>query len=206
MNAAWAFAGLSVALLGGCSAPAACEAGKNPDSSSSASAAPLVTTTTLTSSGESLSQRVRATLGNLPKLWQDDSNIVGGSLSLTLTVVYQGTPRGDDGKTQMPRVLAHLGLTHTDAGVELTTSEFQSGSASGSADLFVTCQSKDQQDCCQYGQPECSLPLLFDVRRLDGAPLPAVDVTATVNADAEVSRCPLPDREQATLELEVESP
>ncbi len=209
MNSAWTLAALATALLSGCSARDACE---TPNAGGfefdpNVTATPLVSSTTLTRSGETLSISVRAKLGNLPKLWQDDTNIVGGSVSLSATIAYQGMPRGGDGKTQMPRVSLTLGLRDTDTSVGVLTSEFQdAGGVGATLDAFNTCQAEDQQDCCKYGERECSVPLLLNLRRLDGSPFPPVDVTTTLSAEAEVSRCPIDDHQQAKLTLAAESP
>lgn len=201
-----ALVGLGTALLSGCNAPAACETQVNGGVTPNTSAEPLIITTTLTQSGETFSKRARARLGNLPELWQDDTNILGGSLSLSLVAVYQAAPQGDDGKTQMPRVSAELGLGETQSSLDISTNEFQAGNVSGNLDGFRTCHTDDEQDCCKYGARECSFPLRLSVRRLDGAPFPPVDVTVTLGADAEVTRCPVDDQKRAVLALEAESP
>ena len=206
MNRAWALGLVCAALLVGCSAPAVCETPANDSSVPSLTATPLTSTTTFTRSSQTLPTRVRATLSNLPEVWQDDTNIFGGKATLTITIAYQGTPSGGDGKTQMPRVSASLGLVDTAASVDFGTSEFQAGAASGTLDIFATCQQDDQQDCCKYGARECSIPLAVSLRRLDGEPFPPVDVAATVEASAAVSRCPLDDHQRATLTLAKESP
>ncbi len=202
MTGGWALTLLGVAWLSGCSAPEACQASSF---GPTATATSLSKTLTLTRAGESGSTSVRATLSNLPRLWQDHSNILGGSVSLALSVAYQGTPAGGDGKTQMPRVSARLGLADTDSSIAIGTSEFQAGGVGGSLESFRTCQGQDELGCCQFGESTCTLPLLFSVRRLDGAPFPPVDVTAVLDAEAEVTRCPIDDHQQAKLTL-TESP
>ncbi len=205
----WArmLAAFGALLVSACNAPEACETRTNGGFVPAVSATPSTSTTTLSGSGETLSTRWRARLSNLPTLWQDDTNIVGGSVSFNVTIAYQGTPRGGDGKTQMPRVSVQLGLRDTDASVGASTSEFQdAGGVGESLDTFTTCQVENQQDCCKYGERECSIPLLFTLRRLDGSPFPMVDVTTTLSAEAEVSRCPIDDHQQAKLTLAAESP
>lgn len=198
-------AALSGALLAGCSAPAACEVDYN-DFAPSVSAKPLPTTTTLKLDGEALTLHFHASVGNLPELWQDHSNITDGSITLGLAVAYQAPPLGSDGKTQMPRVSSHLSLGDLDDSIEVATSEFQSGSASAEMEAFKVCQSDGQRGCCKYGERTCSLPLVLSVRRLDGEPFPPVDATVTLGASAAVTRCPIDDHQQATLELTADSP
>jgi hypothetical protein len=206
MNRASTLVAVGVALLTGCNAPAACETRENGGFAPSVSATPLVTTTTLQRSGETLSGRVRATLGNLPELWQDHSNIVGGSISLSLSLAYQTTPFGGDGIAEMPRLSGQLGLADTQSNVDLATTQFQAGSVGASLEAFHVCQADGERDCCKFGERECSVPVLFSVRRQDGTPFPPVDVTITVDAEAEVTRCPIDDHQAASLRLEAESP
>jgi hypothetical protein len=206
MNRAWTLAVVGVALLTGCNAPAACETQANGDFAPSVSATPLVTTITLRRSGETLSTRVRATLGNLPELWQDHSNIIGGSISLSLSLAYQTTPLGGDGETEMPRLSGQLGLANTQSSVDLATTQFQAGSVGASLEAFHVCQADGERDCCKFGESECSVPILFSVRRLDDTPFPPVDVKLTVDAEAEVTRCPIDDHQSASLRLAAESP
>jgi hypothetical protein len=198
-----ALAALGLATLTGCDVPAACETDST-GTAPSVSAKPLVTTTTLEHSGEILSMRVRATLSNLPELWQDSGNIVGGHLTVTLALAYQSSPVGGDGKTQMPRLSGRLSLANVDDGVDIDTSEFQAGSASAKVDAFRVCQGGDQLGCCKFGQRSCSLPLVFSIQRRDGDPFPPVDATITIGAEAEVTRCPIDDHEQASLVLTAE--
>jgi hypothetical protein len=106
----------------------------------------------------------------------------------------------------MPRLSGRLSLADVDEGVDVATSEFQAGSSTASFEAFRVCQADDQTGCCKFGERSCSLPLVFSVQRRDGAPFPPIDATITIGAEAEITRCPIDDREEASLVLTTDSP
>jgi len=142
-------------------------------------------------------------LTDLPELWQGSKNLFGGYVSLSITTEYVGEPKGNDGKTQMPRVAASLGLDGADRHVETNTSSFAFGGAdSAELRLFENCaDDSNEPGCCAWGARECTVPLALRVERLDSAPFPPVTVAWSVKAGAAVTSCPLEREPQVQMAL-----
>jgi hypothetical protein len=191
----------------GCSAPYKCDA---KDDSSAAYDAPGVESqpvmgTQRLADDDVADVRLRATLTGLPRLWQGSSNIRSGSARYRISVEYEDEPKGNDGKTEMPRVAARLSLWGSlDEEVEIVSTRFQQGELGNSLYAFRTCRSEDEPNCCRYGAETCSLLLDLSLERVDAAPFPPVVVSWSSEASAQVSPCPLESEAQAELTLEQE--
>jgi hypothetical protein len=185
-------ASLGVLLMGlfGCSARSACEEtyGAGELLSSELPSESFV----LESAGDSARIGVRARLTGLPELWQADSAILDGALSLKLELAYQDEPVGGDGRTEMPRVRATFGVDPRNYDAVSQTDPFpQTPAGVFGVSLFETCLDDGDRLCCEYGSRECELPLEIELERLDGAPFPPLAVDATIRATASVSSCPI---------------
>jgi hypothetical protein len=194
---------VALAWLGGCSAPEAC-VDEGWTRAPNLVAEPLTGVAHLDATKQTLQQALELRLTGLPELWQGSDNILGGSVTVSITTEYTTEPKGNDGKTEMPRVAATLSLEQSQQTVTASTSAFPSGSSDSSElRLFESCDDEDPgPGCCAYGVRECSVPLGLAVDRLDGAPFPAVTVSWTAQAAANVTSCPLeqPTRVELTLE------
>ena len=196
---------LSLGLLGllgllGCSAPAACveERWTSPPNLESET---LSGSVTLEQTSGTARRSFNLVLSNLPVLWQDD-NVFGGGVTLSLSTEYEGEPKGNDGKTQMPRVSATLVVDGTELSKSTGTGQFAAGTVEGEElPLFFNgCDHEGKgPGCCEYGARECSLPLSLALKRLDAAPFPTVVATWTAKANANATSCPLSKDLQAQI-------
>lgn len=188
-------------LASGCSAPAACTYDgwiASPNLGQRLSAAESFDQTSAP-----VTRALELTLSDLPELWQGSKNVFGSSVSLSITTEYAGEPKGNDGKTQMPRVAASLALAGTDRQAATTTPTFAFGAAdSQELRLFENCaDDSNEPGCCAWGSRECSVPLTLSVARLDGAPFPPIAVAWSVKATASATSCPLEKEVQVQLTL-----
>jgi hypothetical protein len=157
----------------------------------------------LSDAGDNARISVRAELSGLPELWQSESAIADGALSLRLGLGYEGDPVGGDGRTEMPRVRATFGLDPLKDPHWAQTEPFTSSPAGPfGLSIFETCLNQGDRYCCEYGARECSLLIEVELERLDGAPLPPLAVEASIEATASVSSCPLGGAPTLTLERE----
>jgi len=192
-------------LLGltGCSAPAACSEERwlaTPNLESKAVTGSL----TLAPSDGAARRSFELVLSNLPELWQGSDNVFDGGVTFAISTEYPSDPIGNDGKTQMPRVAATLAVDDTELSQSVTSAEFPNGSVEGpELPLFFNgCDSEGHgPGCCAYGMPECALSLSMSLKRLDAAPFPAVTVSWSAQAHANVTSCPLSDHAQVEIAL-----
>jgi hypothetical protein len=198
-----ASAAVILAGLAGCSAPEACVE-ERWSGAPNLMAEQLSGAVSLDATQQPAQQALDLKLTGLPELWQGSKNVFGGGVTVSITTEYASKPPGNDGKTEMPRVAATLGLEQSDRTVTASTSTFPSGSSSSDElRLFENCDDEDPgPGCCAYGSRECSVPLRIDVDRLDGAPFPAVAVSWSAQASASVTSCPL--EKPTTVELTLE--
>jgi hypothetical protein len=146
----------------------------------------------LESAGDRARIGVRARLSALPELWQVESAILDGALSLKLELAYRDGPAGGDGHTEMPRVRATFGGDRLEYEDGAQTDPFpQNPAGPFGVSLFETCFAESDRFCCEYGSRECELPVEIVLERVDGAPFPPLVVDAAVRATASVSTCPL---------------
>jgi hypothetical protein len=128
----------------------------------------------------------------LPELWQAESAILDGALSLKLELAYEDEPIGGDGHTEMPRVRATFAINPSEYEDWAQTDPFpQNPAGLFGVSLFETCLFEGDPFCCEYGSRECELPVEIELERLDGAPFPPLVVDAAVRATASVSTCPI---------------
>lgn len=191
----------------GCSAPVACKQqiwGLDPNLEGER----LPGTESLDETSLVVRRALELKLSNLPELWQGDGNIYGGYVAFSITTEYAGEPKGNDGNTQMPKVSAELSLDGSEKTVTASTSSFAFGSSnSPRLTLFDTCDNAGTgPGCCAYGSRECTVPLSLSVKRLDGAPFPAVNVAWSVESAASVTSCPLEKQVQVGLTVSEVSP
>lgn len=207
MTPKWLLAALTGLSACGCSAPYKCEVGSDLYAGEQAH---NVETEPATGSqrlaGDDTAQvRLRATLSGLPRLWQESSNIVDARVLYRFSVEYEDEPKGNDGKTEMPRVAVRLSIWGSlDDRRETISSALQQGEVGDSLWIFRTCRSEDEPNCCRYGAETCSLPLELRLTRVDAAPFPPVVVSWSTKASAQVSPCPLESEVTAELALQEE--
>jgi hypothetical protein len=153
----------------------------------------------LSDAGESLHLNFRATLSDLPELW--DSNTLGtAEVHFTVALNYEAAPFGGDGKTEMPRF--DVAFVPESSVWSSTTWPTHQNPVRRIQRLFRPCLSVDDEYCCRFGVRECSLPVGVRVERMDGDPYPPVAVTWQIGAGASVKSCPEPN--QATFRFEQE--
>jgi len=175
-----------------CSAPATC------DVEQFASGAPALETEGQSGSvrfsavNESLTLRFRATLGNLPELWPNDSMVIAG-LPFELSFRYEREPFGADGRTEMPRLSVAVAEPGGGGFIVQTMSYPGPTPLRLGPSLF--------QDCA-FGSRQCETRLSVTIQRLDGAPFPPIDVSWRASAQAQIHVCKaLATDPELTLEL-----
>jgi hypothetical protein len=199
-----------VAVVGcslGCSAPTACKDERWADVPN-VKAAPLDDSATLDDSQRPDLHALTLKVSNLPELWQGSRNLFVSYVTLDISTEYTGDIKGNDGKTQMPRVQATLSLDGSDQHVVAQTLSFADGTVgSTQLHLFEGCAEQGTDPgCCPWGSRECTVPLSLSIARLDGAPFPPVSVAWSAQAEANATSCPLHDNVQVELGLEDVSP
>lgn len=194
---------LIAAALFGCSAPYECHGDLDALQADNVEADELKGSVTLAGDdGESV--KLRATLRDLPKLWQGSGNIASGTTYFRFGLEYTGEPKGGDGKTEMPRVAGTLSVWGSLDKTEIMTSPFQAGEVGNHLDIFRTCSSAEERYCCPYGADSCSLLLDLRLERVDAAPFPEVKVDWRAETSAQITPCPLESEVRAALTFEQE--
>ena len=178
-----------------CSAPATC------DVEQFASGAPALETEGQSGSvrfsavNESLTLRFRATLGNLPELWPNDSMVIAG-LPFELSFRYEREPFGADGRTEMPRLSVAVAEPGGGGGGFIV----QTMSYPGPTPLRLG--PSLFQDCA-FGSQTCQTVFPVRIERSAGAPFPPVRVSWRASVNARINVCSaLASHTRATLEVE----
>lgn len=203
MNQAWSLGLLAALGLLGCSAPAACidERWTAPPNLESE---PLSGSVTLEPTSGPARRSFDLLLSNLPTLWQGSDNVFGGGITLAISTEYESDPKGNDGKTQMPRVSATLAVDGTELSESAETGQFAAGEVEAQELplFFDGCDHEGNgPGCCPYGASECSLPFSLTLQRLDAAPFPTVVVNWQTQANANATSCPLSKDVQVQISL-----
>ena len=200
--------GVGLLLLGsagGCSAPKACEPSFDGPGKELTGSTEGSFELDPTASPEQI--ELVASVTGLPKLWGGSSNLRSGYLQLALTLEYVDEPKGNDGKTEMPRVQTKVSVGSERSFLDPISSSFPNGATTGGRhELFETCSDLGDPGCCEYGAETCSLPVVISFERLDREPFPAISVAWRAEAGVTVSPCPLEDEVRAELRLEQAEP